>query len=147
MDELKTRFHQARHKLIERVEVAYQGPPALSQLRQAVRAALPMDAERRQEWRDWLELRARSDAEGSLLGDPQQGLENWREMNTTRIRELQESGLLRDELRPEELLTTIGALAVGAGARLLGNASEGSAEKELRMIDTFIASLDATSPG
>ena len=141
MDELEERFQDARDKLVERVENAYEGAPDLSQLRNAVRAALPLDADRRQEWRDWLELRARSDAEGHHAGDPQQGLETWRKMNTDRLYELQEAGLLRDELKPEELLATIGALAVGAGARLVGNASEDSEKKELSMIDAFIDSL------
>jgi len=57
------------------------------------------------------------------------------------VSRLQDAGLVRDDLAPEELLAAIGALAVGAGARLVGNASEVSAEKELRMLDTFIDSL------
>ncbi len=145
MGELRERFRLAREKLIQRVEAAYEGPPALSQLRGAVRAALPLDPERRQDWRDWLELRTRSDAEGDLVGDPQQGVEAWRKMNVDRLGQLQEAGLVRDDLEPEDLLATIGALTVGAGARLVGNASEGSADKELRMIDAFVDSLDTSA--
>ena len=83
--ELEQRCVRARDRLIARVETAYVGPPALSQLREAVREALPLD--------------------------------------------------------PGELLAATGALALGAGARLLGNTSEASAEKELHMLDTFVDSL------
>jgi len=141
LGELETRCERARERLVARVEAAYVGPPALSQLREAVRAALPLDPERRRDWRDWLELRARSDAQGELVGDPQQGIEEWKGSNIDRVSRLQDAGLVRDDLDPEELLAAIGALAVGAGARLVGNASEVSAEKELRMLDTFIDSL------
>jgi hypothetical protein len=81
------------------------------------------------------------DAQGLLVGDPQQGIEKWRDSNIDRVSPLQDAGLVRDDLDPGELLAAIGALAVGAGARLVGNASEASAEKELRMLDTFVDSL------
>ena len=144
MEELEERCHQARARLVRRVEEAYIGPPALSQLRTATRAALPLDLERRQDWRDWLELRARSEANGDPVGDPQQGIESWRKVNIDRMRCLQEAGLIRNDLEPEELLSTIGALTLGAAARLVGNATEASNEKELRMIDAFIDSLDGS---
>ena len=139
--ELEQRCERARDRLIARVETAYVGPPALSQLREAVREALPLDPERRRDWRDWLELRARSDAQGDLVGDPQQGIEEWRDSNVDRVTRMQEAGLVRGDLDPGELLAAIGALALGAGARLLGNTSEASAEKELHMLDTFVDSL------
>ncbi len=144
MEELEERCHQARERLVRRVEEAYTGPPALSQLRTATRAALPLDPERRQDWRDWLELRARSDAKGDPTGDPQQGIESWRELNIDRVSCLQKAGLIRGDLKPEELLATIGALTMGAAARLVGNANEASIERELRMIDAFVDSLDTS---
>jgi len=144
MAELEERCHQARERLVRRVEEAYAGPPALSQLRAATRAALPLDPERRQDWRDWLELRARCDANGQPTGDPQEGIENWRELNIGRVSFLQKAGLMRDDLQPEELLATIGALAMGAAARLVGNASEASIARELRMIDAFVDALETS---
>ena len=139
--DLETRCEKARDRLVARVEAAYVGPPALSPLREAVRAALPLDPERRRDWRDWLELRARYDAQGILAGDPQQGIEEWRDSNIDRLSALQDAGLVRTDLDAGELLAAIGALALGAAARLVGNASETSAEKELRMLDTFVDSL------
>ncbi|HIF91519.1 MAG TPA: hypothetical protein EYQ60_00080 [Myxococcales bacterium] len=139
--DLEKRCEQARARLVARVEATHVGPPTLSQLRAAVREALPLDPERRRDWRDWLELRARSDAYGELVGDPQQGIEDWRDLNIGWVSRLQEAGLVRDDLDPSELLAAIGALTVGAGARLVGNGSKASAEKELRMIDAFVDSL------
>ena len=139
--DLEERCERARSRLIERVQGAYIGSPTLSQLREAVRTALPLDPERRRDWRDWLELRARSDAQGDPVGDPQQGIEEWRDANIDRVSHMQEAGLVRDDLDPRELLAAIGALALGAAARLVGNASEASAEKELRMLDAFVDSL------
>jgi DNA-binding CsgD family transcriptional regulator len=139
--ELEKRCERARERLIARVEGAYVGPPTLSQLREAVRTALPLDPERRRDWRDWLELRARSDARGNLVGDPQQGIEEWRDENIDRVSRMQELGLVRDDLDPRELLAAIGALALGAAARLVGNASDASTERELRMLDAFVDSL------
>jgi DNA-binding CsgD family transcriptional regulator len=139
--ELERRCERARERLIARVERVYLGPPTLSHLREAIRTALPLDPERRRDWRDWLELRARSDARGDLVGDPQQGIEGWRDANIDRVSRMQEAGWVRDDLDPRELLAAIGALALGAAARLLGNASEASAQKELRMLDAFVDSL------
>ncbi len=141
LGDLEQRCLRARDRLIARVESAYLGPPGLSQLRAAVREALPLDPERRRDWRDWLELRARLDERGDLVGDPQQGIEEWRDSNVDRVTRLQEARLMRDDLDPGEVLAAIGALALGAGARLLGNAGEAPAEKELRMIDAFVDSL------
>ena len=75
------------------------------------------------------------------MGDPQKGIENWRNMNIDRLSLLQQGGHVRDDVAPEDLLAAIGALAVGAGTRLMGNPSKESAERELRMIDAFIDSL------
>lgn len=141
LSQLEKRCERARDRLIARVDGVYVGPPTLSHLREALRTALPLDPERRRDWRDWLELRARSDAQGDFLGDPQQGIEEWRNANIDRVTRMQEARLVRDDLDPQDLLAAIGALALGAGARLVGNASEASAEKELRMLDTFVDSL------
>jgi len=141
ISELKGRCDQARERLVARIEAAYAGSPGISQLRSAVRAALPLDPERRREWGDWFELRARSDAQGDPVGDPQQGIEHWRKMNIDRLGLLQQAGHVRDDVEPEDLLAAIGALAVGAGTRLVGNPSKASAERELRMIDAFVDSL------
>ena len=141
ISELEGRCDQARERLVARIEAAYAGSEGLSQLRSAVRAALPLDPERRREWGDWFELRARSDAQGDLVGDPQKGIEDWRNTNIARLISLQEAGHVRDDVEPRDLLAAIGALAVGAGTRLVGNPSEASAERELRMIDAFVDSL------
>ena len=139
--ELQKRCERARDRLIARVEAVYVGPPTLSQFRIAVRAALPLDAERRRDWCDWLEFRARLDAQEDLVGDPQHGIEEWKASNVDRVSRLQNSGMVREELDPAKLLEAIGALALGAGARLLGAPSEASVERELRMLDAFIDSL------
>lgn len=141
ISELEVRCDQARKRLVARIEAAYTGPAGLSQLRSAVRAALPLDLERRRDWRDWFELRARSDAQGDPVGDPQKGVEDWRSMNIARVSSLQEAGHIRDDVEPSDLLAAIGALAVGAGARLVGNPSQESTERELRMLDAFVSSL------
>ena len=139
--ELQKRCERARDRLIARVEAAYVDPPTLSQLRAAVRAALPLDAERRRDWRDWLEFRARMDTQEGLVGDPQRGIEEWKASNVDRVSRLQDAGMVREELDPAEFFEAIGALALGAGARLLGAPSEASAERELRMLDAFIDSI------
>ncbi len=139
--ELEKRCERARERLMARVDGAYVGPPTLSQLRESVRTVLPLDPERRRDWRDWLELRARSDARGDIAGDPQQGIEEWRDTNIDRVSRMQKLGLVRDDLDPRELLAAIGALTLGVAARLVGNASDASTERELRMLDTFVDSL------
>ena len=48
---------------------------------------------------------------------------------------------MREDLPAPELLRSIGALALGAGTRLLADASTGSIERELRMLDGFIDAL------
>ncbi len=141
---LEKRCEKARDRLIARIDAAYVGPAALAQLGTAAREALPLDSERRRDWRDWLELRGHSDAQEGRVGDPQQGIEEWRDSNIDRVSRMQEAGLVRDDIDPAELLAAIGALVLGAGARLLGNFSEAAVEKELRTIDVFVDSLKAT---
>lgn len=145
LTELENRCELGRNRMVARIEEAYVGPPAVSQLRAAIHAALPLDVERRRDWRDWLELRARLDAQGGTMGDPQKGIEDWRDSNVNRVRLLQETGLLREDLDAEELLAAIGALVLGAAARLLGNASEASSAKEVRMLDAFVDSLETSN--
>ena len=54
---------------------------------------------------------------------------------------LQEAEVLRADLDPTDALRSVGALALGAGIRLLGNASPSAVEQELRMLDGFIDAL------
>jgi DNA-binding CsgD family transcriptional regulator/AcrR family transcriptional regulator len=132
---------QAIARLIARVNAAYVGPPALAQVRAAVRAALPLDPERRREWRDWLELKTRVDASGGPGASFQAMIDEWRDSTTRNVERLQEAGELRTDLEPSDLLRSLGALALGAGTRLLGNASRASVEAELKMLDGFVDAL------
>ncbi|MCP4906517.1 MAG: hypothetical protein GY910_16200 [bacterium] len=56
---------------------------------------------------------------------------------------LQEEGLIRANLDPADTLRSLGALALGAGIRLLENASPSSVEQALRMFDGFVDTLAA----
>ncbi|MBW2421293.1 MAG: hypothetical protein JRH19_22315 [Deltaproteobacteria bacterium] len=66
-----------------------------------------------------------------------------RDSTTVMVARLQNAGVLRADLEPGNVLRSVGALALGAGTRLLGNASEGSVEQELRMLDGFVDALAA----
>jgi DNA-binding CsgD family transcriptional regulator len=140
-EELEVRCDQAVRRLISRLESAYAGSPALSQLRAAVRAALPLDAERRREWRDWLELRSRADGRADAGIASQRLIDEWRESSARNLERLQAAGVVRADLEPSVVLRSIGAIALGAGTRLLGNASASSVEQELQMLDAFIDGL------
>lgn len=141
--DLEHRCDAAVERLITRVEAAYVGPAALSQLRGAVRAALPLDSERRRDLRDWLELKTRVDAVGGPGATSQRLIDEWRGASARRISRMQAERVIRDDLEPADILRSIGALTLGAGTRLLGNASAKSLEDELRMIDGYIDTLAA----
>ena len=53
--------------------------------------------------------------------------------------------MLRADLDPTDVLRSVGALALGAGIRLLGNASPSAVEQELRMLGGFIDALAGPS--
>ncbi len=142
-DELEARCERAIERLIERIERAHAGPPGLSQLRNAVRAALPLDPGTRRDWRDWLELRARSGTAGGAAASAQRMVDEWRDSASGTVARLQEAGRVRTDVEPAELLRSLGALALGAGTRLLGSSSDASVDQELRMIDGFIDALSA----
>lgn len=144
--ELEKRCELAVERLIARVDAAYQGPLTLAQLGAAVRAALPLDPERRRDWRDWLELKTRVDAQGGPGSSSQQLIDEWRESSSRQVERLQTAGLVRTDLEASALLSSIGALALGAGTRLLGNAGSSSIERELAMIDGFISALSTARP-
>jgi DNA-binding CsgD family transcriptional regulator len=140
-EELERRCQAAIQRLIARIEEAHAGPQGLAQLRGAVRAALPLDPERRRDWRDWLELKTRTDSAGGSGVDSQRMVDEWRDSTTGMVAQLQEAEVLRADLEPGDVLRSLGALALGAGTRLLGNASERSVEQEVRMLDGFVDAL------
>lgn len=144
--ELESRCEQALQRMFARIEAAHRGPRRLSQLRAAVRAALPLDSERRRDWRDWLELKSRSDTDGTAVATTQHMIDEWRDSTTEVVASLQRTGAVRTDLEPREVLRSLGALALGAGTRLLGNASERSVAQELRMIDGFLDALAGPAP-
>ncbi len=141
-DDLSRRAENALARLKSRISDAYSaGPPALDQLRAAVHAALPLDAERRQDWQDFLELKTRLDGRGEPASSIQQGVDEWRESFVEQITRIQEAGAIRRDLNPDDVLRSIGAVSLGAGTRLLGNQSNEAAERELRMLDSFVDAL------
>ena len=140
-DDLNRRAENALQRLKSRIKDAYAGPPSLLQLRAAVRTALPLDAERQQDWKDFLELRARLDTKGEPASSIQQVVDEWRESSVEQIIRLQESGAVRRDLDPADVLRSIGAVALGAGTRLFGSESREAAERELRMLDAFVDAL------
>ena len=141
LDDLEQRCTHAVHLLTTRIKKAYDGPPSLNQLRAAVRTALPLDPERRREWRDWLEFRSRSLDQTGTGPVSQPLIDAWRDSNAEQFERLQRAGAVRVDTDSRSALRSIGAIAVGAGTRILGDASPNSIEKELRMIDDFIDSL------
>ncbi len=143
LEELERRCEQAIQRLTFRIEKAQAASVGLDQLRAAVRAALPLDAETRRDWRDWLELKARGDTDEGRVSGAQDMVDEWRDSTTATVARLQEAGIARDDLDPGDVLRSVGALALGAGTRLLGNASSDSIELELRMLDGFIDALSA----
>jgi len=141
-DDLNRRAENALQRLKIRISDAYAaGPPALDQLRVAVRAALPLDAERCQDWRDFLELKTRLDTRGEPASSIQQAVDEWRESFVEQIIRLQEAGAIRRELNPDDVLRSIGAVSLGAGTRLLGNQSNEATERELELLDAFVEAL------
>ncbi|MFP6654059.1 MAG: TetR family transcriptional regulator C-terminal domain-containing protein [Myxococcota bacterium] len=146
LEDLEERCARAVGRLTARIEKAYDGPSSLSQLRAAVRTALPLDPERRREWRDWLEFRSRSQEEVGTGPVSQTVIDAWRDSNGEQVRRLQRAGAVRAGLDSLAILRSIGAIAVGAGTRILGDASPGSIERELQMIDDFIDSLMTSDP-
>lgn len=142
LEDLNRRAENALSRLKSRISDVYStGPPALDQLRAAVHAALPLDAERRQDWQDFLELKTRLDGRGEPASSIQQGVDEWRESFVEQITRLQEAGAIRRDLNPDDVLRSIGAVSLGAGTRLLGNQSNEAAERELRMLDSFVDAL------
>jgi DNA-binding CsgD family transcriptional regulator len=148
-EELERRCARAIERLIARVEQAHRGPLALAQLREAVRAALPLDPERRREWRDWLELKSRTDSVGGAGAGAasQQMVDEWRDSTAEMVVRLQQARVVRKDIEAGDVLRSLGALALGAGTRLLGNASESAVERELRMLDGFVHALSPAPPG
>ncbi|HIG69926.1 MAG: LuxR C-terminal-related transcriptional regulator [Myxococcales bacterium] len=141
-DDLNRRAEHALMRLKIRISEAYAAePPALNQLRTAVRAALPLDAERSQDWQDFLELKTRLDERGEPASSIQQAVDEWRESFVEQIIRLQQAGAIRGDLNPNDVLSSIGAVSLGVGTRLLGNQSNEATERELRMLDTFVDAL------
>jgi DNA-binding CsgD family transcriptional regulator len=143
LQDLEGRCNEAISRLTARVEKAYEGPPSLDRLRAAVRTALPLDSERQQEWRDWLEFRSRSQDTAATGPLSQPLINGWRDSNAQYLERLQSQGAVRDDLDSRSALRSIGAIAIGAGTRILADSSPDSIARELQMVDDFIDSLKA----
>jgi hypothetical protein len=72
-------------------------------------------------------------------------IDEWRDSCARLIVRRQEAEVLRADLDPTDVLRSVGALALGAGTRLLGNASPSAVEQELRMLDGFVDALAGPS--
>ena len=142
LDDLSRRAEKALARLKSRISDAYStGSPSLDQVHAAVRAALPLDAERRQDWQNFLELKTRLDMRGEPASSIQQAVDDWRETFVEQITRLQEAGAIRRDLNPDDILRSLGAVSLGVGTRLLGNQSNEATERELKMLDSFVEAL------
>lgn len=97
----------------------------------------------------------RGDAEGHEAADDrhhdqrreqrQRRIDEWRDSCARLIVRLQDAKVLRADLEPTDVLRSLGALALGAETRLLGNASPSAVEQELPMLDGFVDALAGPS--
>ena len=141
-DALEGRCRDALDRMMHRIDSVYAEPPSLDNVRAAVRNALPLDAARQRDWRDWLELQSRSVPDvGAGAVTLQAVIDLWRDSHAHQLEGLQRAGRLRGDLDLEVTLRMIGATAFGAAARLLRDDSERSVERELQMLDDFIDAL------
>ena len=130
---------EADRELTERVAEAFLEPPGAERLRAILRKALPLNAERVQEWRARIDLWCLASDSPELAEVYREHTEQRLALMKERIRDAQREGWLKPDLDPEELAGMLRSLVLSATIQILEHPS--SQDTQLRIIDAYVDSL------
>jgi DNA-binding CsgD family transcriptional regulator len=131
-------------RLVEkRIEEAFASHEGLDAMKAVFRAVLPLDEQRRREWRTRLAVHAvapQQRAVRDLFGLVRR---KWTSRPLGRIADFQRDGWLRQDLDPEKVRQRLANAVHGAAVALISDPSPAESRRQLALIDELLDSLVA----
>jgi AcrR family transcriptional regulator len=129
----------------ERMNALLAAQAGLAALRALLRDALPLDAERRAEWRFWLAYWGRAASEPGLAAEQQRRIGVWRAMLARVLEDARARGELEPRIDTALEAEAIMALVDGLGQQALFDPDSMTAARLRAHVDALVARLAAPS--
>jgi DNA-binding CsgD family transcriptional regulator len=126
-----------------RIEEAFANHQGLDAIRAVFRAVLPLDDQRRREWRTRLAVHAVAPQQRDvrdLFGEVRR---KWQSRPLARIAHLQQEGWLRQDLDPDDVRHRLVSAVHGAAMALIADPSPAEERRQLALIDELLDSMIA----
>jgi DNA-binding CsgD family transcriptional regulator len=127
----------------KRIEEAFASHQGLDAMKAVIRAVLPLDEDRRREWRTRLAVHAVAPQQRDVREAFGEIRRKWASRPLGRIALFQEGGWLRPEADPDEVLRQLVAAVHAAALALLADPSPEEQRRQLADIDELLESLAA----
>jgi len=128
-------------RAVERFEGRMRGEVGLDVLRAAAHEALPLDEDRREEFRTWLQFWALAAESEAVREEQNNWYALWRGAVQAMIEAAQERGELRADLDVSREASTLVALVDGVGLQALFEPDRLPAEAQLALVDAHLSRL------
>lgn len=127
----------------KRIDQIFASLTGIEAMKAVLRAVLPLDEERRREWRTRLAVHAVAPERRDVREAFGQVRRKWASRPIEQIGELQERGWVSPELDPGEVRRRLFAAVYGAALALLADPSREEQQRQLAAIDELLESLAA----
>lgn len=141
-------LHTAVDQLVARFAERVADLPPQETLRAALLEALPLDAERRAEWRTWLNFWALAATSPDLTAEQNRWYALWRDFIAAQLRRCQEAGILAREHDPQGEAVALIAFVDGLSLQAAFDPDHFPSERQIGLLDRCLARLhEAGRPG
>ncbi len=137
LDERVSGLQTERSKLLAELRRISQDDPGIGGLKRAVRAALPLDPQRRAVWRQRFDAWNEASNDERLRRDAEDRRREFRAVLGLFV-DGEGRGPLRPGLSPHEFSQTLSTLLIGAAMRLVRDEDPASEQRELAILDVYI---------
>ena len=134
-------LHLSNERSTRRVRERVGAKSGLDGLRALIDAVLPLDEDRRLEWRIWLVFWGQSGAGGALAGEKRRGRASWRDEVRRLLGEAQSSGEIRPELELDYEAERILVLVSGIGLQTQRKHSKRFSDRAGAFVEDHLAGL------
>jgi DNA-binding CsgD family transcriptional regulator len=128
---------------IKRIDAVFADHDGFEAMKAVFRAVLPLDEERRREWRTRLAVHAVADQQREVREVFGEVYQRWRSRPLDRILGFQDAGWLRADLDPDETRRRLVGVVHGAALALLADPSPEEKRRQLAEVDAVLESLVA----
>jgi AcrR family transcriptional regulator len=137
----------ASARMAARMEERCPSRSDLKALRAVLHEALPLDNERRQEWRVWLSFWARTLSEPSMAEEWNQLYAGWRDLVRTLLLACQTQGTIRPDVDADSESWLIIALVDGLGSQVMSEPDALPPDRLISLVDRYLSRLTTHRDG